>query len=105
MGVGSRWVEGALFTRVSSETPPVNYTAISESSKSCSGKDQTDGLWLQGAVVFTNPRAVLDIEGLRWVRAIAVKDLEQILSERTVVSAEQIDNINARLAALVKEVI
>lgn len=69
------------------------------------GKDQTEGLWIQGAVVFTNPRAVLDIEGLRWVKAIAVKDLAQILSERTVVSAEQIGNINARLAALVKEVI
>ncbi len=62
----------------------------------------SDGLWLHGAVVFTNPRAVLDIEGLRWVKAIAVKDLEQILSERTVLSAEQIDSINARLAAFVK---
>jgi hypothetical protein len=40
----------------------------------------TDGLWLHGAVVFTNPQAVLDIEGLRWVRAIAVQDLNQILS-------------------------
>jgi hypothetical protein len=63
----------------------------------------TDGLWLHGAVVFTNPRAVLDIEGLRWVRAIAVKDLEQILSKRMVLSAEQIDRINARLSALVKK--
>lgn len=61
----------------------------------------TDGLWLHAAVVFTNPRAVLDIEGLRWVRAIAVKDLEQILSKRAVLSAEQIDSINARLSALV----
>ena len=42
---------------------------------------RTDGLWLHGAVVFTNPRAVLDVEGLRWVKAIAVKDLEQILPE------------------------
>ena len=63
----------------------------------------TDGLWLHGAVVFTNPRAVLDIEGLRWVRAIAVKDLEQILSKRMVLSAEQIDRINARLSTLVKK--
>ena len=90
-----------LFIGVSSETLPVNYTATSESSRSCSGS--TDGLWLHGAVVFTNPRAVLDIEGLRWVRAIAVKDLEQILSRRTVLSAEQIDSINARLSALVKK--
>jgi hypothetical protein len=64
---------------------------------------QTDGLWLHGAVVFTNPWAVLDVEGLRWVRAIAVKDLEQILTKRTVVSAEQIDSINARLAAYVEK--
>ena len=62
----------------------------------------TDGLWLNGAVVFTNPRAVLDVEGLRWVRAIAVRDLEQAFSRRTVLSAEQIDGINARLAAFVK---
>jgi hypothetical protein len=62
----------------------------------------TDGLWLHGAIVFTNPRAVLDIEGLRWVKAIAVKDLEQILSNRTVLSADQVDRINARLAAFVK---
>ena len=60
----------------------------------------TSGLWLHGAVVFTNPLAVLDIEGLRWVRAIAVRDLEQILSNRTVLSAEQIGSINSRLAAL-----
>ena len=58
----------------------------------------TDGLWLHGAVVFTNPQAVLDIEGLRWVRAIAVQDLEQVLSRRTVLSAEQIDRVNARLS-------
>ncbi len=63
----------------------------------------TDGLWLHGAVVFTNPRAILDIEGLRWVRAIAVKDLEQILTKRTVLSAEQLNSINARLAAYVKK--
>jgi hypothetical protein len=65
----------------------------------------TDGLWLHGAVVFTNPRAVLDIEGLRWARAIAVKDLEQALSRRTILSAEQIDSINSRLAAFFKQVI
>ncbi len=62
---------------------------------------RTSGLWLHGAVVFTNPRAVLDVEGLRWARAIAVKDLEQILSKRTVLSAEQIDSVNSRLSALV----
>ncbi len=33
----------------------------------------TDGFWFHGAVVFTNPQAVLDIEGLRWVRAITVR--------------------------------
>jgi hypothetical protein len=60
----------------------------------------TDGLWLHGTVVFTNPRAVLNVEGLRWVRAIAAKDLERILSKRTVLSAERIDRINARLSAL-----
>jgi hypothetical protein len=67
------------------------------------GEAQVDGLWLHGAVVFTNPRAVLDVEGLRWVRAIAVQDLNQILSKRAILSAEQIDSINARLAAFVKK--
>ena len=66
---------------------------------------RTDGLWLNGAIVFTNPRAVLDVEGLRWVKAVTVKDLKQILSGRAILSAEQIDSINARLSALVKEVI
>ena len=66
---------------------------------------RTDGLWLNGAIVFTNPRAVLDVEGLRWVKAIAVKDLGQILSKRTVLSAEQIEKINARLSASAKKVI
>jgi hypothetical protein len=61
------------------------------------------GLWLHGAIVFTNLRAVLDIEGLRWVKAIAVEDLEQSLSKRTVLSAEQISSINAHLAALVRK--
>jgi hypothetical protein len=61
-----------------------------------------DGLWFNGAVVFTNPWAVLHVEGLRWVRAVAVKDLEQILSKRTALSVEQIDRINARLSAFVK---
>jgi hypothetical protein len=64
---------------------------------------RTDGLWLNGAIVFTNPRAVLDVEGLRWVKAIAVKDLNQILSKRAILSAEQIDSINSRLAAFVKK--
>jgi hypothetical protein len=63
----------------------------------------TDGLWFHGAVVFTNPRAVLDVEGLRWVRAIAVQDLNEILSKRAILSAEQIDGINSRLAAFVKK--
>ncbi len=62
---------------------------------------KTDDLWVNGAVVFTNPRAVLDIEGLRWVRAVAVKDLRQVLSKRTVLSAEQMNSINSRLASLV----
>lgn len=65
------------------------------------GRARTDGLWLRGIIVFTNPRAVLDIEGLRWVKAIAVKDLEQSLSKKTVLSAEQANSINTRLAALV----
>jgi hypothetical protein len=63
---------------------------------------KADGLWFNGAVVFTNPRAVLDVEGLRWVKAVAVNDLKQILSKRTVLSAEQIDRINARLSAFAK---
>lgn len=62
-----------------------------------------DGLWLHGAVVFTNPRAALDVEGLRRVRAIAVQDLGQILSRRTVLSAGQLDSINSRLTALVEK--
>ncbi len=66
------------------------------------GETSSSGLWLHGAVVFTNPRAVLDIEGLRWVRAIAVKDLEQILSERTFLSTDQIDRINTCLSAFAK---
>jgi hypothetical protein len=64
---------------------------------------RTDGLWLNGAIVFTNPRAVLDAEGLRWVKAIAVQDVNQILSKRAILSAEQIDSINSRLAAFVKK--
>ncbi len=67
------------------------------------GKAQVEGLWLHGAVVFTNPRAILDIEGLRWVKAIAVRDVEQILSGRTILTAEQIDSINARLAVLLRK--
>ena len=61
-----------------------------------------DGLWLNGAIVFTNPRAVLDVEGLRWVKAVAVQDLNHILSKRAILSAEQIDSINSRLAAFVR---
>ena len=69
------------------------------------GKDLTKDLWFNGAIVFTNPRAILDVEGLRWVKAIAVSDLEQILSKRTALSAEQIEKINARLSASAKKVI
>ncbi len=64
------------------------------------GQTRTDGLWLHGTVVFTNPRAVLDVEGLRWVRTVAVKDLNHIFSKRTVLSVAQIDSINSRLSAL-----
>jgi hypothetical protein len=64
---------------------------------------RTERLWLHGAVVFTNPRAVLDVEGLRWVKAIAVRDLNQILSGRTILSAAQIDVINSRLSAFAKK--
>ena len=67
------------------------------------GQAHVDGLWVHGAIVFTNPRAILDIERLRSVKAIAVKDLEQILSGRTVLSAGQINRINGRLAAFVKK--
>lgn len=63
---------------------------------------QVDGLWLHGAVVFTNPLAVLDIEGLRWVKAVAVKDVGQILSEKTYLSADQIDWINTCLSAFAR---
>jgi hypothetical protein len=65
----------------------------------------TDGLWLHGAVVFTNPRAVLDVEGLRWVKAVTVKDLKQIFSGRAILSAKQIEKINARLSVSAKKVI
>ncbi|MGD0232135.1 MAG: nuclease-related domain-containing protein [Syntrophorhabdales bacterium] len=65
------------------------------------GKD----LWFNGAVVFTNPRAVLDVEGLRWVKAVTVKDLKQIFSGRAILSAKQIEKINARLSASAKKVI
>ena len=58
----------------------------------------SDDLWLHGAIVFTNPRATLDIEGLRWVKAVAVKDLDQVLSGRTL-STDQTDRVNTCLAA------
>ena len=66
------------------------------------GQAYLRGLWLHGAVVFTNPRAVLDIEGLRWVKAIAVKDLGQILSEKTFLSTDQIDRINTCLSTFAR---
>ncbi|MGD0229952.1 MAG: hypothetical protein ABSC19_06270 [Syntrophorhabdales bacterium] len=59
-------------------------------------------MWLHGAVVFTNPRAVLCVEGLKWVKAVAVRDLGQALSGRMILSAEQINSISLRLAAFVK---
>ena len=62
----------------------------------------SDDLWLHGAIVFTNPRATLDIEGLRWVKAVAVKDLKQVLSGRTL-STDQTDRVNTCLAAFAKK--
>jgi hypothetical protein len=65
------------------------------------GRAHVDDLWLHGAIVFTNPRATLDIEGLRWVKAVAVKDLDQVLSGRTL-STDQTDRVNACLASFAK---
>ncbi len=61
-------------------------------------QSHSQGVWLRGAIVFTNPRASLDVEGLRWVKAIAVKDLEQTITGRAVLSVSQIARINSRLA-------
>ncbi len=67
------------------------------------GRHRIEGLWLHGIIVFTNPLAVVDVEGLRWVRTIALRDLRQVLSRRTVLSAEQINSINTRLSILVRK--
>ena len=58
--------------------------------------------WCHGAVVFTNTRAVLDVEGLRWIKAVAVKDLDRIVSERLTLSTNQIRRINTCLTAFSK---
>jgi hypothetical protein len=55
--------------------------------------------WFTGAVVFTNLRAVLDIEGLRWIEAVSVKDLDRIVSKRITLSTDQVDRINTCLSA------
>ncbi len=59
-------------------------------------------LWLHGTIAFTNPRATLDIEGLRWTRAVPVKDLGRLISRRMTLSTGQMDRINACLAAFRK---
>jgi len=54
--------------------------------------------WIQGAIVFTNPRSVLDIDGLRRIKAITPKNLRQIISARRTLSSEQAHGINACLS-------
>jgi hypothetical protein len=56
-------------------------------------------VWCKGAIVFTNLRAVLDIEGLRWIEAVSVKDLDRIVSKRIALSTDQVGRINTCLAA------
>lgn len=56
-------------------------------------------VWCKGAIVFTNFLAVLDIERLRWIEAVSVKDLDRILSKRITLSTDQVGRINACLAA------
>lgn len=70
--------------------------------KALLGQDDSNVLWLRGAIVFTSPRAVLDIDGLGWIKAIPVKSLGHILSKRMILSARQICTINDCLAALSK---
>jgi hypothetical protein len=59
----------------------------------------SDALWLHGTIVFTNPWAVLDIKGPQWIRAVAVKDLDRIVSRRITLSADQIGRITNYLFA------
>jgi Nuclease-related domain len=66
------------------------------------GQAHVDGLWLHGAIIFTNPRAALDIGELRWVKAVAVKDLNQVLSGRMTLSTDQTDRVKTCLAAFAK---
>ncbi|OPY85874.1 MAG: Nuclease-related domain protein [Syntrophorhabdus sp. PtaU1.Bin153] len=54
--------------------------------------------WIQGAIVFTNPQAVLDIDGFRRIKAITAKNLRQIISARRTLSSEQAHGINACLS-------
>ncbi|WP_028895687.1 nuclease-related domain-containing protein [Syntrophorhabdus aromaticivorans] len=54
--------------------------------------------WIQGAIVFTNPQAVLDIDGFRRIKAITAKNLHQIISTRRTLSPEQTHLINACLS-------
>jgi hypothetical protein len=70
--------------------------------KALLGQDDSNALWLPGAIVFTSPRAVLDIDGLRWIKAIPVKSLGHILSKRMILSAQQICSVNSRLSSLSK---
>ncbi|OPY66894.1 MAG: Nuclease-related domain protein [Syntrophorhabdaceae bacterium PtaU1.Bin034] len=58
--------------------------------------------WIHGTIVFTNPCALLDINGPRWVKAVAVKDLHQIFPRRATLSPDQVDRINACLSVLAK---
>ncbi len=55
--------------------------------------------WLHGVIVFTNPHAVLDVEGLGRINAVAVKDLRRIASARIALSNDQLAMINACLSA------
>ncbi|OPY06283.1 MAG: Nuclease-related domain protein [Syntrophorhabdaceae bacterium PtaU1.Bin034] len=61
-----------------------------------------DAIWIHGAIVFTNARAVLDIEGLRWLKAVAVKDLHQVFTGKAFLPLDQVDRINACLSASAK---
>lgn len=70
--------------------------------KALLGRDDSNALWLRGAIVFTSPLAVLDINGLRWIKAVAVKDLGRILSKKMILSAQQICRVNSCLSSLSK---
>lgn len=70
--------------------------------KTLLAQDDTNALWLRGAIVFTSPRAALDIDGLRWIKAIPVKDLGRILSGKMILSAQQICRVNSCLSSLSK---